>query len=271
MDTCVGAMADTSFKVQAQLTDNLRTKLVISTGTTKANFDAGIVTKSVEIAPTALSYRKPDEGNTTIYIVEHTVTGLTANTNYTYAIEHNNIIDYDSIHPVKTYYTEDADPPSTVTDAIIFGSCMENDGQGTARDNEYPPMLKASEESNIRVWINSGDFSYHNAISTAVAQSDSPGILVYMHAMRASRDFQALLSKYNFVHTPSDHDAISSDGNNETTGAALMVPACYDIIRAITPRYPFPSGSNSWVQGVPQTFKDGKVTYIILDTQYPRS
>jgi len=352
VDSVVGAVSDTSFKVSAIIADNTRTNLVVAnaTASTKALFTEGnIVGRSTSVRPDQADFIRPDgTTNAKVYMAVYTITGLTANTQYHYAIERAGTIDYDSIRPIKTYYTEDADPPSSpVTDSYIFASCNEIDGQaarGTAQggssttiqlasgetlgddalngtdiliyegtgagqlrevtdyvgatdtatitpawstipdatskyvkiqqlseDLENPALLKAYEtESNIRMFCHMGDFGYDNSISVTTQQSAFSKMLAQRLAMRSAHDYSKFLSRYNFIYTPSDHDGGYNDSNNETSGANLFMPPTYNVIRRLVPRYPYPTGSYSWIQGVPQTFKDGKITFIILDTQYQR-
>ena len=271
IDTVLGAMTDTSFKVSAQLNQgNLPSNLVVSTGLTEATFDAGIVGRSSTVRPFKVAYRRPIETDIWLWIAEYAITGLTAETDYTYAIETGGVIDYESMRPVKTYVTEDAEVGSTVTDSYIWGSCLELDAQPGAAYGEYPPLVSASAETNLKAWLCCGDFTYHNAISTNTKQSFPQGIACYMFNMRACSDINRFISRYNFSLTPSDHDVIFSDGNNDQTGAGLSVPAGYNVINNLHPYYDRPAGSSTFVQAVSQTFKDGKVTFVVLDSQAQR-
>ena len=271
IDTVLGAMTDTSFKVSAQLNQgNLPSNLVVSTGLTEATFDAGIVGRSSTVRPFKVAYRRPIETDIWLWIAEYAITGLTAETDYTYAIETGGVIDYESMRPVKTYVTEDAEVGSTVTDSYIWGSCLELDAQPGAAYGEYPPLVSASSETNVKSWLCCGDFTYHNAISTNTKQSFPQGIACYMFNLRACSDINRFISRHNFVLTPSDHDVIFADGNNDDTGAGLSVPAGYNVINKLHPYYDRPAGSSTFVQAVSQTFKDGKVTFVIMDSQAQR-
>lgn len=228
-----GAITPTSARVNAKLRqDSEAVRLLVSPNPDLSN-------------PLYSDYRQAVIGLNN-RVVSITVSNLTPNTQYYYAVESAGVVDTITIGKFKTFPTG----PASFT--IAFGSCAET---GSSH-----PIFETIRNLNPLFFIHTGDLHYLD-----INTNDRNRFRRAFDTVLASPTQAALYRVVPLVYIWDDHDY----GPNDSTSIAPGREAARLTYQEYVPHYPLPAGSGN----VPiyHAFSVGRVRFIVTDLRSERS
>ncbi|MDH2429321.1 alkaline phosphatase D family protein [Sphaerisporangium sp. TRM90804] len=219
----LGAVTDTSASVAARILGGASARLVVSTSPSLTS-------------PSYSSSQSPDSDGT----VRMTATGLTAGTQYYYAVEVDGTIDPDSAGSFRTAPT----PGSEASFQFIAAAC--------AATNSNAAVFDAIVTANPDFMIHLGDLHYQD-IST---NNETAYHAAYDRVMASPRQ-RALFGTVPTPYIWSDHDATGDNGD----GTAASIPAANAVYRSRVPAHAdMPSTTGTYF-----SFVRGRVKFVCTD------
>ncbi|MCB0209675.1 MAG: alkaline phosphatase D family protein [Anaerolineae bacterium] len=228
-----GAITPTSATVKAKITrDSQAVRLLVSPN---ADFSQPRAS-AVQSADLASNNR----------VVAFTLTDLTPNTAYTYAVEVDGTLDTTRRGQFKTF------PTGPASFMIAFGSCAET---GSAH-----PIFETIRNLNPLFFIHTGDFHYLD-----IPTNNRALFRDAFETVLASPTQSSLYRSTPLVYIWDDHDF----GPNDSTALSASRPAARLTYQEYVPHYPLAAGSGD----VPiyHAFTVGRVRFIVTDLRSERS
>lgn len=232
----LGAITDDSAVLAAGLVSILSARIKYSTA------------DDLSVSPAFTSAEAPAANGS----VKFDITGLTADTDYWYGLEADGVMLPTVYGPFHALPAED----SVVSHTIAFGSCNMTDSNSitfsaiAAFEGLYGKPLMAVHE---------GDLHYRDWGSVTVADVD----FQYLSSM-SKTNVQALVSTVPMPYVWDNHDW----GGDQSGADAAAGPAVSSAYRDWVPHYDLDATNNV---GAWQTWKIGRIRYILLDTRSAKS
>jgi phosphodiesterase/alkaline phosphatase D-like protein len=231
-----GALQPTSVKVTVKLNvPNTQVRLVASTSPYFSNPINGAVGKS-------------DSDNKTI--ISLSITGLSPNTKYYYAVEIDGKLDTSSDDIGSLVTPSD----SAFSFCFTLGSCLNS--------NSHHPVFSRMLEKRPLFFLQSGDFHYDDPNS---AYNINVHRLPYEHLI-SNRTYSHFFKHIPLVYIWDDHDY---SGNNSDSTAAGKINARI-AYREYVPHYAFGTPINEINAPIYQSFVIGRVYFILTDLRSSR-
>lgn len=245
---CRGMTGPTSFGLVAEVFIAGAYRLVVATDSNFSN----IVYESGDTNTQTLAFDEADR-----FLLRFNASGLTAETDYFYAIKVSGVIDMDNVGKARTYPL-DNQAPTQQTNRISVISC--------SKPVEYPPhyqfpLCEHMAKLDILTVVHLGDLLYHDI------SSDNIGL--YRSATQSVLklpDFQLLLRVTDFVYAKDDHDGGPDDYTLETAGVTHFMPNAVQGGADLVPTKPTdqPEGT-SWVKGQTRSWTLGRIKMLLPD------
>ena len=236
-----GAVTPGSVRVKTRLlADSTQVRLVVSTSYTLSN-------------PVYSAYAGANASSND-RVADLSLSGLSANTVYHYAIESAGQLD-DRRGTFRTF------PSGAASFKIVFGACAGNssgdNGGGSASNH---PVFDHLRNEGALFYLNAGDLHYTNIAGNDVSLFRS----AYKTLFTASRQ-RALYESVPLVYMWDDHDF----GPNDSDSTSPARPAARTVYQEYIPHYPLAAGTGQ----VPnyQTFSVGRVKFILADQRSEKS
>jgi len=198
-------------------------------------------------------------------MVSWTVTGLTANRPYWWAVEVDGVLDTDWSGRFRTH------PPVGVPASFTFAASSCAGYAGTTPGSEYiasqvsnHPVFDTILQADPLFLAHIGDMHYRN-ISTADAAAYRQAyddVLTFNGTLGAQARQGRLYRNVPLVYTWDDHDY----GPNNADGTYVGRETAAAVYRERVPHYPLPSA-----QGCYHSFQVGRLLFVMLDCRYFRS
>lgn len=223
------------------------TSAVIKAGTSAGNLPVRLLVSLTEDFSRPLYFDPlPTEESSTDLIKTFSLTELTPDTRYTYAVEVDARPETRLVGGFKTF---SAGPASFM---VAFGSCAET--------GSNHPIFETIRNLNPLFFIHTGDFHYLD-----IPTNDRERFRDAFETVLASPSQSALYRSAPLVYIWDDHDY----GPNDSTALARSRPAARLTYQEYVPHYPLVEGSGD----VPiyQAFSVGRVRFIVTDLRSERS
>lgn len=167
-----------------------------------------------------------------------TVTGLAADTAYTYQVEAGGVL----VGDVVSFTTLPAASGDPASFRFAFASC--------ALSGSNEPVFDSILAEDPLFFAHTGDMHYGDfAVNSSKLFHDA-----FDEVFEQPR--QSALYRRPTVYVPDDHDY----GPNNSDSTSATKPACTSVYRVRVPHYPLPDATGMW-----QTFDVGRVRFIVTD------
>lgn len=247
-----GALTATGFRVQADLSNPVQSNIVVALAA-----DTTFSNPVARTSPVAATLTDNATGGK-FYTAKHTVTGLTANTAYRYALESNG-----SRRPNSTGLLRTA-PAQGVPAAFsfCFGSCSDYlngtglpSGPGTCQALE-----NIAAESNCLFFLHLGDLIYTDYTGGVLTFQRSNNR--FTRAFRSSAHATTLLAAMPITYTWSDHDSAAENMTLADAGYEEQIACATTVYQETFPHYDL---GNTATLGIAQSWWVGSCFFILPD------
>lgn len=251
-----GALTDTSFDVVADVDGSASaiSKLVVSTDEYFTNRVYVSPLETPDVTP-----RSPIANWRTLYF---SATGLSADTDYWYAISIDGAFD---VSTARTIHTLPAEGVSAAF-KFVFGSCNY-----IAETTPLPAMvaMQAEVAAGARFLLHLGDIAYSDIAVDDIAAARARNARLY----RSNTDADALNAVAPLVYMPSDHDIADNDPHWDKTYTGTtfeqIVANSRKAYRETVPHYPFVQRTLGETDPdkiiLTQQFDVAKTRFLLLD------
>ena len=228
-----GAITSTSAKVNAKLTNpSTQVRLVVSNSSSLTS-------------PLYSGYATANDANSKMAALS--ISGLTPNTLYYYAIESDGVVDNsaDDIGSFRTFNT------GAFSYTFVVGACANSS------DHTVYTVMK---NLNPLFYLNTGDLHYANPNSTDVNVHRA----AYETEVLSKATAASLLKTTPIAYIWDDHDFSGDNSTGSSTGKSSARQA----YREYVPHYPLAAGSGD--AAIYQSFTVGRIKFILSDLRSER-
>lgn len=236
-----GALTDTGFRVQCDLSDPVQSNVVVAAA---ADTEFSNPVARTAVLPATLTDKQPSGS---WYQAKHTVTGLSPNTAYRYAIESNGTRRSGGVSTIKT-------APAIGTPAA-FSFLLGGDAATTLTDSSAYTSMAA--ETDALFHINPGDIVYDDSTSTNVAVKRG----IFLRAHRNNAAVASLYRQLPIIYTWSDHDAHTDDTSRDDANFDTILANAKTVYQEVFPHYDLTANC-----GIAQAWSIADVGFIMMDT-----
>lgn len=222
--------------------------------TTATSARLGVSTSAAMTSPTYFGPVSPGS----LDIAKVAATGLSADTDYWYAIEEDSVLDTANVGTVHTFPTAGSQASYRVAVSSCAGPSSSIHLTEVGISNS--PAFDHIRDTDPLLFVHEGDMHYKNITANDVTLYREAFDAIWAASHQAS-----LYKSCSLAYIPDDHDT----GGNDTSGTtSASRPAGAQVYRERVPSYTIPAGPDAPVY---QSWEIGRVLFIFSDTRWARS